>query len=1100
MDPPPTARPRVWWHWMNGNISKEGIRADLEWMNRTGIAGFQNFDAGLATPKIVEKRLVYMTPEWKDAFLFATRMADSLEMEMAIAGSPGWSESGGPWVKPEQAMKKYVWSETEIEGEKLFSGKLPLPPASTGSFQTMSTDMRNYNLLILDSVPEYYSDAVVVAYKMPEDDKSLQDMDPLVTASGGRLNPEQLWDGDLNKSFILPFATVGEKSWILFEFPEPTTIKALSLVTEGGATRNQTSIPETGSTGMTLESSDDGINYSIVMDIPSGNAAQNTYSFEPVTAKYFRLAILAEKPSFIEAGNIVGTAIAPEPVFPGTQIAELVLYPLTRVNHFEVKAGFATASELAFCNTPSVPQKEVIRKEDVIDLSSEMQLDGSLNWTPPPGRWKIIRLGYSLTGHQNGPASPEATGLEVDKLNPDHIASYFYNYLDQYKEATGGLMGKRGLQYIITDSWEAGTANWTDNMIEEFNSRNNYDIRKWIPVLTGRIVESAEASDRFLWDFRLTLGKMLAEYHYDDLTELLRTRGMARYTESHENGRAFIGDGIEVKRTADVPMSATWSTRTPSQIRAGQTENVENRHIADVRESASVSHIYGQNFVAAESMTAAIDPWGHSPESLKPTADMEMACGLNRFVIHTSVHQPADDKFPGLTLGRFGLWFNRHETWAEVAKPWIDYMARSCYMLQQGNFVADIAYLYGEDNNVTVLFGYELPPIPEGYNYDFINTDALVNVLYFEKGNIITPAGTSYRLLVLDESTGYMSLPVLSKIYDMVKSGAALMGEKPIGSPSLNDEMDKFKDLADELWGDGSGIQSVGKGKVYSGYTVDEVLKDLNISPDFEYTKPADDTEIWYIHRKLSNGDIYWVNNRNDRFENVVAAFRTNGKEAEIWDPVTGEIKKTSFTIQEGKTLVPLAMKPNDAFFVIFRNKAQSESLLISTPSEEYVLTVDGPWELSFQPHRGAPESIMLDSLMPWNEFALAGVKYFSGTATYTRNFEAPGSWFNGTEEIWIDLGEVQNIAEVTLNGKSLGIVWKKPFRVNLSSALLEGNNELRINVINLWVNRIIGDLQPGEKNPVTYTSQQFYQADSPLLKSGLSGPVEIIRMIKGSD
>jgi hypothetical protein len=349
------------------------------------------------------------------------------------------------------------------------------------------------------------------------------------------------------------------------------------------------------------------------------------------------------------------------------------------VNRFEEKAGFSEATNLYSLATPAVPIQDAVRKADVVDLTSKMRGDGSLVWTPPAGRWVVLRIGFSLTGARNAPASPEATGLEVDKLNRGHVKAYLDDYLGPYKNILGVLMGKRGLQYVITDSWEAGVQNWTEEMIAEFAKRRGYNPRPWLPVLTGRVVESAESSDRFLWDFRKTIGDLTTEYHYDQITASLHERGMGRYTESHESGRAFIGDGMEVKRNAEIPMSALWTPETSSDEPPGYS--------GDIRESASVAHIYGQNLVAAESLTAyggSRGAWSWSPETLKPTADTELAMGLNRFVLHTSVHQPVSDKVPGLSLGPFGQWFTRHETWAELAKPWTTYLARSSYMLQQG--------------------------------------------------------------------------------------------------------------------------------------------------------------------------------------------------------------------------------------------------------------------------------------------------------------------------------------------------------------------------------------------------------------------------------
>ncbi|MBN1790529.1 MAG: glycoside hydrolase family 2 [Bacteroidales bacterium] len=1078
LNPPESAKPRVWWHWMNGNITKEGIQADLEWMHRTGIGGFQNFDAALMTPQVVEKRLVYMTPEWKDAFLFTTKMADSLGLEMAIAGSPGWSESGGPWVKPEQAMKKLVWSEIRIEGGKAFSGKLPHPPTTTGTFQNipLRNDGEGGQHI------EFYKDALVLAFRVPETDIPLSDLNPKVTSSGGRFNVALLTDGDLNNSAYLPPAKVGEKAWVQYEFSSPQTMQALTIMGGGYAGMwGRGADPDTRA----LEASDDGKKFRKVTDIPISGIEEKTLTFDPVTAKYFRFTFITVEQS---AMNFFGFDIGAGGV-KGTNIAELVLHSVPRVNRFQEKAAFSTATDLYTAHTRTVKEDEVTKTGDVMDLTDKMQPDGTLDWTPAEGKWIIIRFGYTLTGHQNGPASAEATGLEVDKLSAEHVKAYFNNYLDQYKDATGGLMGAKGLQYVITDSWEAGVQNWTDNMPTDFKSRRGYDMLPWLPALTGHIVESAEASDKFLWDFRKTIGDLTTENHYDLLTDILKERGMARYTESHEGGRAFIGDGMEVKRNAAIPMSATW---TPGLEPGAE---VSTGYKADLRESASVAHIYGQNLVAAESMTAIGTAWAWSPETLKPTADMEMANGLNRFVIHTSVHQPVNDKIPGLGLGPFGQWFTRHETWAEQAGPWITYLARSSYMLQQGKFVADILYFYGEDNNITALFGEKLPAIPEGYNYDFVNADALVHVLGVEKGKLTTPSGMRYNLLALDANSQHMSLPVLRKIRDLVKAGAVVVGSKPSGTPSLSDDQAEFQAIADELWASEKGENTVGKGKVYGGLTIAEVLAALKIAPDFIYTKPQPDTRVLFVHRKLNNADFYWVNNRNHKVENLDATFRVKGRAAEIWHPETGRIEPASYEIVGEMTKVKLRLEPDDAVFVVFRKKAEKESIGIPRPDEKKLIEVKDPWNLSFQADRGAPAQISLTELAAWNENTDPGVKYFSGTGSYVTSIQAPAEWFQSGSQLWLDLGSVKNLAEVIINGKSLGIVWKTPFRVNATDALQEGDNKIEIRVTNLWVNRLIGDQQPGVKTKITYTTMPFYRADSPLMPSGLLGPVEVVRV-----
>ena len=1086
INPPNEAKPRVWWHWMNGNVTKDGIQKDLSWMHRSGIGGFQNFDAGMTTPQVVDHRLVYMTPEWKDAFRFTTELADSLHLEMAIAGSPGWSESGGPWVTPKEAMKKVVWSELRIEGGQSFSGILPHPPTTSGTFQNLGAES------VLGPVdeaqlPEYYQDISVMAYRIPENDLSMEELQPKITSSGGKFSLKQLSDGDLVTSSELQYKKPGEYSWIQFEFQQPTTIQSLTIAAGSGGRRFGARV--SGEDNQTLEVSSDGSSFKKVLNISGGSATEKTLAFNPVTGKYFRVNIKTPEPSSgPDIFAMMGLGRSRQPAATGTAIMELVLNTGARVNRFEDKAGFATATDLETVPTPEVAN--AISKENLIDVTAMMAEDGTLNWEVPEGKWNVIRLGFSLTGRQNHPASPEATGFEVDKLNPEYVRNYFTNYLDQYKDATGGLMGERGLQYIITDSWEAGTQNWTDNMAAEFKTRRGYNLSPWLPVLTGKVVESAAASDLFLWDYRRTLEELVAEYHYDQATEILKERGMGRYTESHEGGRALIADGMEVKRTAAVPMSATW---TPGGF-GGNGPGVAVRHKADVRESASVSHIYGQKYVAAESLTAIGTAWAWSPRLLKPVADMMMANGLNRFVIHTSVHQPVDDKIPGLGLGPFGQWFTRHETWSEQAIAWTTYLARSSYMLQQGKFVADVAYLYGESHNITDLFGNKLPNVPAGYEYDFVNADAVKNALKVENGTITSPGGAAYKLLVLDESAKVMTLPLLQRIKEMTNLGANVTGPKPMATPSLSDDPAAFEALANELWSDSKGEKVVGKGKVYSGFTLTEVLESLSIEPDFSYSKPSEDTELLYIHRQVDGTDIYWVNNRSDRVENLEARFRVSGKEAEIWHPETGATEKVSYSIANGATTVPLHLEPNDAVFVVFGNKAKQKIVSVPSIEETKLAVINGPWEVSFESKVGTPFKANFETLSPWNENENNDIKYFSGSGTYSKTINIPAEWISGEGKICLDLGEVENLAEVIVNGESLGIVWKKPFRIDIGSALNQGENLLQIKVVNLWVNRLIGDQQPEVEQALTYTTMPFYRADSPLKPSGLLGPVELVK------
>jgi hypothetical protein len=938
--------------------------------------------------------------------------------------------------------------------------------------------------------PTFYADTAVIAYRAAASDVPVSSLQPKITSSSGTLDLTLVTDADLVKTTQLPKAPAGQQAWVQYEFSTPQTMNAVTLALNdpGAAAANMFGAAPSIAD---VEASDDGHAFRKLVDIPNDGGQEHTIAFPATTARFFRVAFTDKPPSgfsdlTFDVENPFGdfSGMKPNPNF---EISELVLHPGARVSRFEEKAGFANLLSFDPYPTPPVASADAIRKEDIVDLTSKMHPDGTVDWTPPPGQWVVLRFGYSLTGVTNHPASPEGTGLEVDKLSREDVKQYMNTYLDNYKSAVGPLMGKRGLQYVISDSWEAGTANWTDDMVAEFTKRRGYDPRPWLPVLAGRVIESSQASERFLWDFRKTLGDLLAEYHYDQITAMVHERGMGHYGESHEEGRAFIGDGMEVKRSNDVPMSATW-TQKP-----GVNKDLPGYN-ADIRESASVAHIYGQNLVAAESMTASSGAWAWSPATLKPTADKEMAMGLNRFVIHTSVHQPLLDKKPGLALGPFGQWFTRNETWAEQATPWIRYLARSCYLLQQGHFAADIAYFYGEDSNLTALFGKSGPGVPDGYNFDYINADALIHKLSVTDGQLATESGMRYRVLALDPHSQHMSLPVLRKIRELVQVGAIVAGPKPTDTPSLSDDAKEFQSILDEMWGSGTGEHSYGKGKVYAGPISAEVMRALQVLPDFEYTKPQGDTEVLFVHRKLSDGDLYYLDNRQDRNEDLDVTFRITGKEAELWHADTGAMEPASFRTTDGRTTVPLHLEPWGTVFVVFRKPAQTSSRSLPAIIDSPIAAVEGPWDLSFQPDRGAPAKLTLDKLASWSDNADEGIKYFSGTGTYTRTIEASPDWFKRGTRLWLDLGDVKNLAEVSVNGQPLGIVWKTPYRVDVTNALKRGANRVEIKVTNPWVNRIVGDRQPNAAKTYTFTSPKYYKADSKVVVSGLLGPVQVIR------
>ncbi|MEO8563322.1 MAG: glycosyl hydrolase [bacterium] len=1058
--PPNSALPRVWWHWMNANVTRSGIDKDLAWMSRIGIGGVQNFDASLNTPRIVEKPVVFMSDAWKAEFHHAVARADSLGLEFTIASSPGWSETGGPWVKPEQAMKKLVWSERVVDGGAPVAGPLPAPPSVSGTFQNIAgpnTSSSGASFI----VPTLYHDAAVVAYRMPAAESEAQ---ATVTASGAA-DVSGLQNGDLAKMADVPFGP-DSLAWVQFAYARPTMIRALTVVAGGVGGRSGAGA---ASAAGQIQASDDGTTFRTIGELSRAGAPEQTIAIPPTTARFFR--VLFRQPSApIGAGGA-----QPQQLARVQRIAELSFTSAARIHRFEDKAGWSHIDALDTMPTPTVSADLAVAKRNVVDLTARMRPDGTLDWTPPAGKWRVVRLGWSLAGTLNRPASPEGTGLEVDKLDRDHVRSYLETYLGLYAGAAGpGMVGKRGVRYMLTDSYEAAASNWTDKMIAEFTTRRGYDPRPWLPALTGRVVESAEASDRFLWDFRRTLSDLISDNHYGELSRLLHARGMGRYGESHEVRRAFIGDGMEVKKSADIPMGAMWYNRPYGLM------------LPDIRESAAVAHLYGQNLVAAESFTVGEGTaYGISPEMLKPMADKMMANGLNRFVIHTSVHQPLDSAGPGVGLGHYGEWFTRHETWAEQAGAWTSYLARSSQLLQQGRDAADVAWFYGEDDNVTALFARRSPSVPLGYGWDFVNGDALRNLLVVKNGRLTAPSGASYRVLALDPAARRMTVPTLRKVRDFVRAGGIVVGDKPVETPSLSDDPAELRRIADALWGG-----ETGSGRVVATFAAAAAATRLAPDADFH-----GDSTMLFVHRTLRDGEIYFVANTTDHPAGGEVSFRVAGKAPELWRADDGTIAPLSYRIDGGRTFVTLPLSAYDAVFVVFRARADSPTRRVPERVATSVATLGGPWTVAFAPKLGAPATTTLPELASWTTSSDPGVKYFSGTATYTKSVQVPAAWRASGTRLMLDLGSVKNIADVRVNGRFVGVAWRAPFQVDVTDAVTTGDNNVVIRVSDLWPNRLIGDKQPGVENKVAFAIFDPFRADSPLLPSGLLGPVRVLRV-----
>lgn len=1084
--PPKAWRPRGWWHWMSPNVTTDGIIKDLDWFKRVGIAGFHQF-TGNGGNAYVDSPIVYMTPEFLNAWKIAIQGAAERGLEATLTSSAGWSITGAPFVAAADAMKKHVWTETYVDGGAPVTVTLPQPPATTGTFLDKTLPGR----------PAYYKDQAVFAYRVDPRAQSQLALSPKVYFSGYRADPNgtAVTNGDtgvllpdadktnlLNDSIVDPefLSPVSGSTWVRLEYDNPLTLGGVAIAMNGADFGGWQNLIETGSPAVQIQNSVDGVTWSadLAANDQTGTniqiGAQRSFAVVNATpARYWRV---------IFAGG-------PDPL----QVSKLQPRVLPTIHKWEHKAGFGEVGNFYLIDTPAggLP---AVQKSSVTDLTAFMDANGTLTWTPPAGRWVITRLGYSLTGHQNGPTTPAATGLEVDKLDADRVRAYMNTYLDQFQSAVPAeLWGGDGLTGLLCDSIEAGFQTWTDTIFDQFQARRGYDARPWLPVLAGTVVESAIASDKFLWDWRTTLAESLADNHYGTIHEVVHERGLDRFfSEASEDRRGYFGDDTRIRARADIPMGASRS------ITAKLGGTVQEQFRLDSKGASSVAHVYGREYAACETFTSTSIQY--MPRDAKPFADQLLVAGITKFVYHSTDQQPFD-LGPGTSLGP-GWFFNRNQTWAEVAEPFVTWMARTSGLLNQGKNIADVAYFYGQEAPLSEQWlpapaGYGTQPdIPGTTQYDFVNDEIILKELRIKNARLVSDGGASYSLLYLGGMATRFTLNVLERIRFFVQNGAAVCGPKPSMSPSLADDNTTFQAIATQLWGDGTEkIRKVGNGYVMTGLKPDDALAMINVAPDWTFTPAA--SPLTLVHRSTGTADIYFVVN-NDH-ANAVAVdlnLRAVGSSVELWDAVSGDAWLTSFDSTSGRTIVPLTLGAADSIFVII-GKGGPTARTLPAPSEQTHVPGDNGWDVTFSPPRGTPGSLQLTTLADLSQSTTTNVKYYSGTMVYTTTLttDVDPSSLRGAR-VLLDLGSAHEIAQVTLNGKDLGIVWRWPYRLEVTSALVQGNNTLEIQVTNGWANRIIGDLQPGVTTTYAtrYNGQTFgVNASTPLNPSGLIGPLSLI-------
>ena len=731
-----------------------------------------------------------------------------------------------------------------------------------------------------------------------------------------------------------------------------------------------------------------------------------------------------------------------------------------------------------------------LRTSQVIDLSSRVGADGHLEWEVPAGRWTILRTGHRMTGARTAYALPEADGLEVDFLSEAGVEAQF-EFLGKALLAEAGTLAGKTLKYFSTDSFEAGFPNWTATLLEKFRRYRGYDATPYLPVFSGYIVESAEVSDRFLYDYRKTVAECLADAHYGRFAELCHENGLLVQNESA--GPNWSGtlcmDGLKNLGRSDRPMGEFWQNN--NYVYDGQNQVCKM--------VASAAHIYGKRTASAEAFTT-MDHWSDDPAALKPMADRAFCEGINRLVFHTSTATRPEDGKPGYEYGA-GTHFNPNITWWEQSGAFLDYLGRCQHLLQSGRFVADVLYYNGDGAPNVVRQKHEPGDLGPGYDYDVCNTEVLLTRLAVQDRHLILPDGVRYRALVLPDSQT-MTVEVARKLRDLARAGATIIGARPVRDPGLMNypECDlELRAIAAELWpaGDGKRAQepAVGRGRIVWGKSVREILQSDGVPPDLQY--PVGDASLDFIHRSTGDVDYYFVVNRSNQPARMNCTFRIADRAIEIWNPVTGIMRTVNeFTVTNDCTVVPLTFAPHESLFVVFdqrlgRQATEAKSARQNFPAQSLLQTLAGPWEVQFDPRWGGPAAIEFATLTDWIERPEDGIRHYSGTATYRKRFNLNSDQLPD-QKLLLDLGRVKNLAAVRLNGVNLGVVWTAPWQVEITQAVRPLDNLLEIDVVNLWPNRLLGDaVQPPEKR-FTRTNIPL-KRNARLLSSGLIGPVTIL-------
>ncbi|WP_214072772.1 glycosyl hydrolase [Mucilaginibacter sp. dw_454] len=1031
---PDNIQTSVYWYWLSDNISKEGVVKDLEAMKRVGIT--RAFIGNIGIDDMPFGKVKIFTPEWWDILHTALKTATRLNIDIGLFNSPGWSQSGGPWVKPGQAMRYLTSSQTRVTGPLAYSQVLPKPI-------------------------DVFQDVRVIAYPVAADyNASITDLKPTLSST-----PQIDALNNLTDDNEATTVTIPRGQPFSFNISAPQQFTARSLVIVPGH--------EGFSFSGDIEAKVNG-EYTIIkhFSIDRGNTALNVgfSPFGPVAVS-------------IPATTANDFRVVFNRVSNNCKIAEIKLSATPVVENYIEK------TEAKMWPTPHpfwdayqwVPQpvidnnKYVIDPTKVIDITKYMAADGTLKWNVPAGNWIIERSGMTPTGVKNSPATPEGTGLEADKMSTKHIAAHFDAFLGEIQRRIPAE-DRKSWKVTVEDSYETGGQNWTDELINEFKQAYHYDPVPFIPVMQGKVVGSEDQSDRFLWDLRRLIADDVSYKYVGGLRDISHKHGLTTWLENYGHW-GYPGEFLQYGGQSDEIGGEFWSE--------GDLGDIENKA------ASSSAHIYGKTKVSAESFTAAGDAFWRYPAMFKKRGDRFFTEGINNTLLHVYIEQPTD-KAPGIDTW-FGVEFNRLNTWFFDMDVFLKYSKRCNLMLQQGIYAADVAYFIGED--APKMTGITDPALPQGYSYDYINGEVLKNRITVKNGKLTLPNGINYSILVLPKLETIRP-ELLAKIKDLVAQGAVILGPKPSRSPSLQGFplADKqVQKLAGQLWGNIDGVNvrvnRYGKGMVISGMSMQQALKLVKVIPDAKITQSD---SILFIHRQLKDGSIYFISNQRTSTVNISPKFRITGKQPELWDAVTGDRRDLpSYYQANGTTTVPMKLAPYESAFIVFRKAGMKRDTSRSNyPRATASIAIDQPWTVNFDSKmRGPANPVTFENLTDWSQSANDSIKYYSGTAFYHNSFNI-ATLVKGTNYI-LDLGLARAIAKVKINGVDVGGVWTPPYQLDITKALKPGANKIEVKVVNTWNNRLIGDskLPAAERKATAFVMPNEGKG---LESSGLLGPVKV--------